>query len=62
MDGGNNKGLFIRLPENVYQSVRELSFFGGQPMREIVLQALLDWGLHEKARKSRQQARKGEKR
>jgi len=51
-----DKQLLIRVPFDVYESLRAFSFFGKKPMREIVLQALDDWKLHEKARKLRDQS------
>jgi len=50
-----DKQLLIRVPFEVYESLRAFSFFGKKPMREVVLQALDDWKLHEKARKLRDQ-------
>jgi hypothetical protein len=49
MKDTDKKNCFIRLPADVHQSLRELSFFGGQKMADLVVQALLDWGIHEKA-------------
>jgi hypothetical protein len=55
MKDTDKKSFYVRLPADVHQSLRELSFFGGQKMADLVVQALEDWGIHEKARQARRQ-------
>jgi len=53
MKENKKKGFLMRIPEQTYNQLRELSLYTALPMAELVCQSLSDWNLNLKIKAAR---------